>query len=69
MDLYEAMKTRRSIRDFTNEMIPKEVLERILEAAYTVPSNDHFRDWHFIVITDKDVLTKALPISRFLLRV
>ena len=60
MDLYEVMKTRRSIRDFTNEMIPKEVLERILEAAYTAPSNDHFRDWHFIIVTDNEVLKKVL---------
>ena len=60
MDLYEAMENRRSIRDFTDAAIPKDVMERILKAAYQAPANDHFRDWHFVVVTDREILAKML---------
>ena len=60
MDLYEVMNTRRSIRDFTDEKIPEEVIQRILDAAYKAPSNDHFRDWQFIVVTDKEIMREVL---------
>ena len=56
MDLYEAVAQRRSIRDFTDEAIPKETLKRIVATAYNAPANDHFRDWHYIVITDRDLM-------------
>ncbi len=60
MELYEAINTRRSIRDFTDESIPEETMKRILEAAYKAPANDHFRDWHFIVVSDKEIMKEAI---------
>jgi len=60
MDLYEAVAQRRSIRDFTDEAIPKETLKRIVATAYNAPANDHFRDWHYIVITDRDLMKAAV---------
>ena len=60
MDLYEAVANRRSIRDFTDEPISEDPLKRIIEAAYNAPANDHFRDWHFIVVSDKEIMRKVL---------
>ena len=60
MDLYDAVYQRRSIRDFTDEAIPEETLRRILEAAYQAPANDHFRDWRFIVVTEKEIMREML---------
>ena len=60
MDLYEAIDRRSSVRDFKDEAVPSEVIERIIGAAYKAPTNDHFRDWHFIVVTDKAVMRKVL---------
>ena len=60
MELYDAMYLRRSIRDFTDESIPEETLRRIVASAYTAPANDNFRDWHYIVITDKDLMKAAI---------
>ena len=60
MELYEAINKRRSIRDFTDEAIPEADLKKIINAAYKAPTNDHFRDWHFIVVTDKDVMRQVL---------
>ena len=60
MDFYEAVNNRRSIRNFTDEKIPEETIKRIVEAAYKAPANDHFRDWHYIAITDKDKMREVI---------
>lgn len=60
MEFYEVIKKRRTIRDFKDEPIEKEVIERILSAGLQAPSNDHMRSWEFVVITDKDVIAKIL---------
>ena len=60
MDFYEVINTRSSIREFTDETIPKETIRKIIEAAYKAPTNDHFWDWHFIVVTDKDIMKNVL---------
>ena len=60
MELYEAIGKRHSVRDFANEAIPDDVLRRIINAAYKAPSNDHFRDWHFILVSDKEVMKQVL---------
>lgn len=60
MECYDAINTRRSVRDFTEEMIPESTLKRIIAAAYKAPANDHFRDWHYIVVTDPEVKRQVL---------
>lgn len=60
MECYDAINTRRSVRDFTEEMIPEDTLKRIIAAAYKAPANDHFRDWHYIVVTDPEVKRQVL---------
>lgn len=60
MDFYDVIKSRHSIRDFTDESIPDDIMKRIVEAAYTAPANDHFRDWHYVVLRDKDIMKNAI---------
>lgn len=60
MDFYEVVNSRRTVRDFTSESIPDEVIERIVSAGMKAPTNDHMRDWHFIVITDKTVAARCI---------
>lgn len=50
MELYEAIRTRRSIRKFSSEAIPKEKILKILEAANLAPTASNRQPWHFIVI-------------------
>ena len=64
MEFYDVVSARRSVRDFTDEPIPADVLKRIIAAAYKAPANDFFRDWHFIVVTDqaaKRALLEGVP--------
>lgn len=60
MEFYEAVSKRSSVREFTDEPVSEEVLKRIIAAAYQAPANDHFRDWHFLVITEKSVMREVL---------
>ncbi len=62
MDFYEVIEKRRTIRDFEDEIIPDKVLERIIGAALKAPTNDHMRDWHYIIIKDKETVAKLLDI-------
>lgn len=60
MEFFEAAAARSSIRDFTDEKIPEETMKKIVEAAYMAPANDHFRDWHYIIVSDKAVMREVL---------
>ncbi len=46
--------SRRSIRDFTEEQIPKEKLDMILQCGYYAPSGHNMQTWRFTVIQDTD---------------
>ena len=56
MDFYDVIDKRRTVRDFTDEDIPYSTIERIIEAAFKAPTNDHLRDWEYIIINDKEVM-------------
>lgn len=62
MEFYKVLEKRRTIRDFENEAISSEVIERIINAGLQAPTNDHMRDWHYIVIQDRNTVAKLLDI-------
>ncbi|TMM49798.1 nitroreductase family protein [Qipengyuania marisflavi] len=49
--LSERLKTRRTCRYFTDQPVPREVIEAAIEAAGTAPSGANHQPWHFAVIT------------------
>jgi nitroreductase len=63
MDLYQAIKNRRSIRKYKPDSVPADKLERILEAARIAPSWSNLQCWRFIVVEDQD--TKASPGGKY----
>lgn len=56
MELIEIMKNRRSVRKYTQEEIPKEKIEKILQAGLLSASGRARRPWEFIVIRNKETL-------------
>ena len=58
MDIFEAIKERRSCRKFLPESISEEVIEKILEAATWAPSPLNAQPWEFIVVTNKEIKEK-----------
>jgi len=53
MEVYEAIAARKTIRDFAPKEIPAKVIEKIIAAGFKAPSNNHMRDWHFVLLQDK----------------
>src|SRR6266436_3692724 len=51
MDVYEAVFCRRAVRGFTDQPVPREVLERVLSAAAWSPSGSDLQPWHIYVVT------------------
>ena len=58
MELLELMAKRRSIRKYTEEEIPEEKLNKILQAALLAPTSRNRRPWEFFVVKDPEVLKK-----------
>ncbi|MBD3205358.1 nitroreductase family protein [Candidatus Bathyarchaeota archaeon] len=58
MEALDAILTRRSIRDYTDETVSSEEERQLLEAAMAAPSAHNKQPWHFIVIRDKGTLSK-----------
>ena len=48
--------SRRSIRKYTKEDVPDELVERLLRAAMCAPSAGNEQPWHFIVVRDRALL-------------
>ncbi|HEX9627062.1 MAG TPA: nitroreductase [Acidiferrobacterales bacterium] len=49
MDIFEAIKTRKSIRAFSKQPVPKETIEKILQIAQRAPSGTNTQPWHVYV--------------------
>ncbi len=54
-EFYEKMKRRRSVRDFSVTVPPREVLEHCLLTAGTAPNGANLQPWHFVVVSDPAV--------------
>lgn len=61
MDLYEVVRTRRSIRKYRPDSIPQEVLTRVLDAARIAPSGSNRQPTRLIVVTNDEVKAKLIP--------
>lgn len=62
-ELLQIMNSRRSIRRYADRPVPREVLQRVLEAAAWAPSAHNRQPWRFVVITNparRDVLAQAM---------
>lgn len=68
--IIEAIKTRRSIRSYSNQAVPKEMIEEILNAGRYAPSSLNMQPWKFVVITDRKLLGDiSLSIKGFIKKV
>ena len=63
MEFYEVLNRRRSIRQFEDRAILREVLERVLDAGLKAPSSNHQRRWELVTLTEK---TLILDLAQFI---
>ena len=60
MDVYEAMRTRTSVRGYRSDPVAEDTLNRVLDAARIAPSGKNGQPWMFIVIRDKEIREKLV---------
>jgi iodotyrosine deiodinase len=48
---YESMRRRRTVRDFSDRPVPRDIIETALRAAGTAPSGANLQPWHFVVVS------------------
>lgn len=71
MEAYEAIRTRRSIREYTSQAVPDDLIKELLAAAMSAPSSGDERPWHYIVVNARgqlDALAAVLPYGQMLKR-
>ncbi|MBD3298434.1 MAG: nitroreductase family protein, partial [candidate division Zixibacteria bacterium] len=54
-EFYAEVNRRRTVREFSDRPVPREVIEDCLRAAGTAPSGANLQNWHFVVVSDPDV--------------
>lgn len=59
MNLYDAMKKRRSVRKFKPEPVSRETLAKLVEAAMLAPSGCNAQGWVFVVVDDPAMKAKV----------
>jgi nitroreductase len=54
--LADIVKGRRTVREFTEDEVPRELIERILDVARWGPTGGNIQDWRFVVVMDRRLL-------------
>jgi len=57
-DFYADIKRRRTVRDFSDRPVPREVIEQCLLTAGTAPNGANLQPWHFSVVEDPAIKSK-----------
>lgn len=55
---YEVMRMRRTVREFSDKPVPREVIEQVIMAAGTAPSGAHKQPWRFVAISNAELKGK-----------
>ncbi len=69
MDVLDAIRIRRSVREFKSDPLPDPVLQKLMEAVRFAPSACNFQPWKFILVSDNDIkqrLAKAANDQKFI---
>ena len=56
MDVFEAIHQRRAVRKYRPDLVPKEEIKKILDAANWAPSAMNLQQWEFVVVTKKEMI-------------
>jgi nitroreductase len=64
METWDAITSRRNVREFTDHPLSDEALHRILEAAWRAPSARNVQPWDFVAVTDRVQLAELSTVWR-----
>ncbi|MBW3554686.1 MAG: nitroreductase family protein [Gemmatimonadetes bacterium] len=57
-EIADELRLRRTVRDFSDRPVPREIIERCIWAAGSAPSGANMQPWHFVVVSDPVVKTR-----------
>jgi nitroreductase len=63
MDVLEAIRNRRSVRNYSGDPIPADVLQRLRQALRWAPSACNFQPWHFVFVQQDDLRRRLAEIA------
>lgn len=55
---YDDIKKRRTVRDFSDKQVPKEIIENCILAAGTSRNGANLQPWHFVIVSDTEIKKK-----------
>jgi nitroreductase len=65
MEVIEAIRRKRAVRNYTDEPLPAEAIERIIYAGRRAQSSKNTQPWHFVVIRDGEMLSELSKLGDF----
>ena len=63
--ILEAIFRRRSVRDYLDKPVPKEIIKKIIEAGIWAPSGLNNQPWRFVIVEDKSVKSQIAEFTRY----
>lgn len=65
MEFNEVLEKRRTYRDYSDREVSDEILYKVISAAFKAPTNDHLRQFKFVVIRGKENIAKVIaPLAK-----
>ena len=64
MDVYECLRSRRTVRQFSQGEVSDETLNRILDAARWAPSSRNQQPWHLVVLRNRETLDRIGKVAK-----
>ena len=65
MEALEAIRTRRSIRSFTEKPVSREIIEQLIDCARLAPSANNLQPWEFVVVTDETARGRIAEVTNY----
>jgi nitroreductase len=62
VETWDALRARRNVREFTDQPVPDEALDRILDAGRRAPSASNWQPWDFVLVTDREQLVELAKV-------
>ena len=57
LDVIDCIKHRRSIRSFLPNPVPRDMIEKVIQAAIWAPSAGNWQSWHFVIVLREELRT------------
>ena len=54
-EFFEKIRRRRTVREFSHQPVPVEIIENAIRAAGSAPSGANMQPWHFVAVSNPEI--------------